>query len=153
MSSDATRNYVPNPQDVQPPFVVKSIYWLLTGLALVWFGSRVVNAFETQDFWFLLAVGLVAYLVHDTGKVLMRGRVLGRRLAFFWGLLAVIHAGVVIAGLAEVGNSLLTTLAYVYGGMGVLIILGTMSRNVTYYIRDKKATPLTQLALGKKNVR
>ena len=70
------------------PGSVKASYFATLLFALTWFSAEFAAEVSKGNWFAVVGTAVVAYLVADSGLVVLRGRSMGRSLATFWAVIA-----------------------------------------------------------------
>lgn len=87
------------------PGSVKGLYLTLVAISALWLVAQVIATVNGGNVFALLGNVLLAYLVIDSGLVVLRGKSMGLGLARFWAALAVVLGGLAVAGIYAPGGA------------------------------------------------
>lgn len=134
----------PRADFAKAPRSVKTLYVALLAMSGLWVAAQIIATINGGNGFALLGNIVLAYLVVDSGLVVLRGKSMGLGLARFWSLLAMIVAGLAVTGVYSVGDAVTGTVIGV-GVAGLVVLVLSFLRSTVSHFDARRGEKLVDL--------
>lgn len=118
------------------PFSIKMIYILMWGMAISWAVSQILATVQGLSFLYLIGSLFLAYLVIDTGLVVLRGRAMAKGLTTFLSMMAIAAAVLTYLHIMA-GDELVFLFTAVSAVIGLLLVILVNGKAMNKYLDEK----------------